>query len=205
METKEFDIDNFSHEKEFLKSCDFIMENSMYLPIDFIKRSEVEVSRKENIKKIDDIVNCISVSEEIEKGIFEFALNYIKTHGYPDHFFQLTYNDKLHDMLLNLDVNNKRIENKTLLPNILSGKLTGQIVPFLNMYQLHPMRWKSIIDKNNLRDDTMANVNTTDEYRCARCGERKHIYYITQTRCIDEPATIFYTCTVCRKTFTKSM
>ncbi len=200
-----YNPENFSYDKEYIKSCDFIMDNSFVLPIDFIKYAEQQIDRPENVKKIDQIINCLNISEDIEKGIFEFALNYVKTHGYPDHFFQLTYNDKLHDLLLNLDVNNKRIENKTLLPNILNAKLSGQIIAFLNMYQLHPMRWKSIIDKNNLRDDTMATVNTTDEYKCGRCGERKHIYYITQTRCIDEPATIFYTCTVCRKTFTKSM
>jgi DNA-directed RNA polymerase subunit M/transcription elongation factor TFIIS len=200
-----YNPENFSYDKEYIKSCDFIMDNSFVLPIDFIKYAEQQINRPDNVKKIDEIINCLNISEDIEKGIFEFALNYVKTHGYPDHFFQLTYNDKLHDLLLNLDVNNKRIENKTLLPNILNAKLSGQIIAFLNMYQLHPDRWKSIIDKNNLRDDTMATVNTTDEYKCGRCGERKHIYYITQTRCIDEPATIFYTCTVCRKTFTKSM
>ena len=200
-----YNPENFSYDKEYIKSCDFIMDNSFVLSIDFIKYAEQQIDRPENVKKIDQIINCLNISEDIEKGIFEFALNYVKTHGYQDHFFQLTYNDKLHDLLLNLDVNNKRIENKTLLPNILNAKLSGQIIAFLNMYQLHPDRWKSIIDKNNLRDDTMATVNTTDEYKCGRCGERKHIYYITQTRCIDEPATIFYTCTVCRKTFTKSM
>ena len=197
--------ENYSYDKEYIKQCDFIMDNSFLLSIDFIKYAEQQINRQENVQKIDLIINCLNISEDIEKGIFEFALNYVKTHGYPDHFFQLTYNDKLHDLLLNLDVNNKKIENKTLLPNLLSGNISGQIVAFLNMYQLHPMRWKNIIDKNNLRDDTISKVNTTDEYKCARCGERKHIYYITQTRSIDEPATIFYTCTICRKTFTKSM
>jgi len=202
---KELLIENFSYEKEYLKNCDFIMENSLYLDVEFIKECGKQVNRKQTIETIDKLLNCITISDDIEKGIFEFSLNYVKAHNYPIHFFQLTYNDKLNDLLLNLDTNNKRIENKTLQPDLLNGKFSGQIIAFLNMYQLHPMRWKSIIDKNNLKDDTMANVNTTDEYKCGRCGERKHIYYITQTRCIDEPATIFYTCTVCRKTFTKSM
>jgi hypothetical protein len=125
---------NFSYDKEYIKSCDFIMDNSFILPIDFIKYAEQQINRHENIQKIDEIVNCLNISEDIEKGIFEFALNYVKTHGYPDHFFQLTYNDKLHDLLLNLDVNNKRIENKTLLPNILNAKLSGQIIAFLKNY-----------------------------------------------------------------------
>jgi DNA-directed RNA polymerase subunit M/transcription elongation factor TFIIS len=202
---KELLIENFSYEKEYLKNCDFIMENSLYLDVKFIQLCESQINRKQTVETIDKLINCINISDDIEKGIFEFSLNYVKAQSLPNHFFQLTYNDKLNDLLLNLDVNNKRIENKTLQPDLLNGKFSGQIIAFLNMYQLHPMRWKSIIDKNNLKDDTMANVNTTDEYKCGRCGERKHIYYITQTRCIDEPATIFYTCTVCRKTFTKSM
>lgn len=205
MDKQNYNIDDFSYDKEFLKNCDFIMENSLYIPIKFIKEVEKQVNRKDTINKIEELIKCYSIAEYIEKGLFEFSLNYVTTHGYPEHFFQLTYNDKLNDILLNLDIKNKHINNQTLLPSILSSKISGQIVAFLNMYQLHPIRWKSIIDKNNLRDDTMTQVNTTDEYKCGRCGERKHIYYITQTRCIDEPATIFYTCTVCRKTFTKSM
>jgi len=197
--------EEFSYDKEYIKQCDFIMENSFHLSVDFIKYADKQIDRKEVVEIIDKIVKCLSISEDIERGIFEFALNYVKTHGYPNHFYELTYNDKLNDLLLNLDMDNKHICNKTLLPTLLGGQISGQIVAFLNMYQLHPMRWKSIIDKNNLRDDTMAAVNTTDEYQCSRCKERKFVYYITQTRCIDEPATIFYTCTVCRKTFTKSM
>ncbi len=198
-------INNFCYAREYMKNCDFIMENSLFLDVDFIKKCEGQIQRKDAVKKIDDVINCITISDDIEKGIFEFSLNYVKIHDFFDNSFESTYNHKLNDIICNLDVNNKKIDNKTLLPNLLNGNLSGQIIAFLNMYQLHPMRWKSIIDKNNLRDDTMSKVNTTDEYHCGRCGERKHIFYITQTRCIDEPATIFYTCTVCRKTFTKSM
>ena len=202
---KELNIENYSYDKEYLKTFDFIMDNSLILPINLVKYADESVNRLENVKKIDKVIDCYSVAEDIEKGIFEFALNYVVANGFPQHFFSMTYNDKLDNILINLDKNNKQIENKTLINDILSSKLSGQIIAFLHMYQIHPARWKSIIDKNNLRDDTLSTVNTTDEFKCARCGERKHIYYITQTRCIDEPATVFYTCTVCRKTFTKSM
>ena len=202
---KELNIDNYSYDKEYLKTFDFIMDNSLLLPINLVKYADESVNRIENVKKIDKVINCYSVAEDIEKGIFEFSLNYVVANGFPQHFFLMIYNDKLNNILVNLDKNNKEIQNKTLINDILSSKLSGQIIAFLHMYQIHPARWKSIIDKNNLRDDTLSTVNTTDEFKCARCGERKHIYYITQTRCIDEPATVFYTCTVCRKTFTKSM
>ena len=203
--TSDLDINVYSYDREFLKTYDFIMDNSLLLSVDFVKFAEKEVNRIENVKKIDNIMNCYSIAEDIEKGIFEFSLNYIVANGFPSNFFAMIYNDKLNNILLNLDKDNKEIENKTLIYDVLSSKISGQIIAFLHMYQIHPARWKSIIDKNNLRDDTLSTVNTTDEFKCARCGERKHIYYITQTRCIDEPATVFYTCTVCRKTFTKSM
>ena len=201
----DLNINNFKYDKEYLKLFDFIMDNSLLLPIKFVNDSNKSVNRPDNIKKLDALINCYSSAEDIEKGIFEFSLNYVIANGFPSHFFEMTYNDKFDNIMINLDKNNKQIENKTLLNDILSSKISGKIVAFLNMYQLHPIRWKSIIDKNKLRYDTLSTVNTTDEFKCARCGERKHIYYITQTRCIDEPATVFYTCTVCRKTFTKSM
>jgi DNA-directed RNA polymerase subunit M/transcription elongation factor TFIIS len=202
---KKIDIDSKYIDTEFKKQFDFIMDNSMELPLEFIKKSQKKINRNENVEKIDKIINCISISHGLERGIFEFSLNYIKTRNLNEDLFESIYNHKLNDIILNLDINNKEINNKTLLFNLINKTLTPQIVPFLNMYQLNPMKWKSIIDKNNLKDDTLSNINTTDEYKCARCGERKHTCFITQTRCIDEPATIFYTCTVCKKTFTKSM
>ena len=100
---------------------------------------------------------------------------------------------------------NKEINNRTLLPSILRGEINPQTVAFLNMQDLHPKNWKHLVDKNNLRDKILYTVNTTDEFKCGRCGEKKHTYYITQTRSADEPATVFYTCINCLKTFTKSM
>ena len=65
-----------------------------------------------------------------------------------------TFND-IYD---NLDVNNKQINNKTLLPNILDGNIPYHILAFMKMYQIHPDRWNYIINKNNLRDTTLQNV-----------------------------------------------
>ena len=40
------------------------------------------------------------------------------------------------------------LDELELINDILNAKISGQIVAFLQMYQLHPERWKSIIDKN---------------------------------------------------------
>jgi DNA-directed RNA polymerase subunit M/transcription elongation factor TFIIS len=198
-------LDIHTGDNEYLNKFNFIMENSMLLPISLIKYAEENLKRKEAIKKLDMIISCYTLAEDIEAGIFEFTINYVQNNNFSLTDLMPIYEDKLHEIYINLDQKNDRILNKTLLNDLLESKMSGQIIAFLKMYQLHPIRWKHIIDKNNLRDNTLSTINTTDDYRCARCGERKHIYYITQTRSADEPATIFLTCTVCKKTFTKSM
>jgi DNA-directed RNA polymerase subunit M/transcription elongation factor TFIIS len=183
----------------------FIMGNTKYLPENFIKISSNSIDRHSYVNKLDSLIKSVNLAKDIENGIFEFALNYVKTQDLSDEDFSSIYTDKFNELYDNLDQNNTCINNQTLLPSLNNGALSGQIIAFLKMYQLHPAKWKNIIDKNDLRDHTLYTVNTTDEYRCGRCGERKHTYYITQTRCADEPATVFYTCIVCKKTFTKSI
>lgn len=202
---EELDINNFSYDREYIRRQQFIMTNSCYLPIDFIKFAEKQIDRKKIIDNFDSYIICLPISMQIEKGLFEFSLNYIKTSLLEWSEFYPVYMDKFYEICENLDMNNDKINNRTLLPALLEGTIAAQTVPFLKMYQLHPIRWQHIIDKNNLRDLTLYTVNTTDEFKCGRCGERKHTYYITQTRSADEPATVFYTCINCKKTFTKSI
>lgn len=202
---KELDINNFEFQKEYVKQFKFIMSNSCYLPIDLIEYAHNNIDRQNAITKLEELIHCYPIAKEIEAGIFEFSLNYVKTQLLNNDNIFMIYQDKLFELLDNLDINNKKINNTTLLPALISGALSGQVIPFLKMFQLHPQRWKYLIDKNNLRDDTLYTINTTDIYKCGRCGLSKHTYYITQTRSADEPATIFYTCINCKKTFTKSI
>lgn len=201
----QLDFNNFSYEREFIKRQKFVMSNSCFIPISFIKFAETQIDRKVIVERFDNIIKCLPISIQVEKGLFEFSLNYIKTSLLEQTDFYSVYMDKFNEICDNLDMYNNNINNKTLLPSLFDGTISPQTLPFLKMYQLHPIRWKHIIDKNNLRDLTLYTVNSTDEFKCGRCGERKHTYYITQTRSADEPATVFYTCINCKKTFTKSI
>jgi len=42
-----------------------------------------------------------------------------------------------------------------------------------------------------------ANVESTDQFQCGKCKQRKCTYYQMQTRSADEPMTTFVTCIVC--------
>jgi len=205
---KELEFDNFSFNREYIRRQKFIMLNNCYLQQDVVKLIKIAdetLDRKNTIKKFDEIVRCLPVSQLIELGVFEFSINYVKTQDLNYSELELVYNDKVNELCLNLDMTNENIKNKTLLPSILRGKINPQTIAFQKFHHLHPENWQSIIDKNNLRDEILYTVNTTDEFKCGKCGERKHTYYITQVRSADEPATVFYTCVNCLKTFTKSM
>ena len=205
---EELTFDNFSYNREYILRQKFIMLNNCYYQSDIVKLvycANETLDRKNIIQKIDSIVRCLPVSQLIELGVFEFSINYVKIQNLNFSELEMIYNDKVNELCLNLDISNENIKNKTLLPTILRGEINPQTVAFLKFHHLHPENWKSIIDKNNLRDEILYTVNTTDKFKCSKCGERKHTYYITQTRAADEPATIFYTCINCKKTFTKSV
>jgi DNA-directed RNA polymerase subunit M/transcription elongation factor TFIIS len=205
---EELEFDNFSYNREYVRRHKFIMLNNCYLQpdvVNLIKKADKTLARKNTVNKIDEIVRCLPVSQLVELGVFEFSINYVKTQDLNFSELELVYNDKINELCLNLDVSNINIKNKTLLPSILRGEINPQTIAFQKFHHLHPENWKTIIDKNNLRDEILYTVNTTDEFKCGKCGERKHTYYITQVRAADEPATVFYTCVNCLKTFTKSM
>ena len=70
---EELNINNFSYEREFIKRQKFIMTNSCYIPISLIKFAETQLNRKDIVDKLDLLINCLPVSVQIEKGLFEFA------------------------------------------------------------------------------------------------------------------------------------
>jgi len=196
---------NVDLRKEELKHYNFMLEHTYNINPDFIRWANFILDRKIGRSLIDSIVNVINISYDIENGIFEYSINYITQQSMPKEHIIMIYEHKLDDICQNLDITNTHINNKTLLMELYNGNISGQSIPFLKTYQLHPERWKHIIDKNKLKVETLSQVNTTDKYKCTRCGERKHTYYIAQTRSLDEPSTVFFTCTVCKRTFAKSL
>uniref|UniRef100_A0A6C0EB08 TFIIS-type domain-containing protein n=1 Tax=viral metagenome TaxID=1070528 RepID=A0A6C0EB08_9ZZZZ len=200
----DFTIDTFSYEKEYKKKFNFMTSASSDIKVDFIKYAETNLDRKSAVLKLDKYCKRIDFSYELENGIFEFTLVHATNNEINKELIPLIYNDKLNDICDNLDPDNKRINNKTLLESLHEKKLKPSVIAFLPPEQLHPMRWKDILDKNNLRETTLKNVNTTDIYKCRKCGERKFKITTMQMRCADEPETKILTCLVCYNVFTKN-
>ena len=144
---EELSFDNFSYNREYVYRQKFIMLNNCYLQPDIVKLiqyAEKTLDRKNAIKQIDEIIRCLPVSQLIELGVFEFSINYVKTHDLNSAELEMVYVDKVNDLCLNLDMSNINIKNKTLLPAILRGEINPQTVAFMKFHHLHPENWKTI-------------------------------------------------------------
>ena len=118
----ELDIDNFNYDREYIRRFKFIMTNSCYLPIELIKHANNIINRKETINKLEELIKCFPVAVEIEKGIFEFTLVYSLMKNYIKTILPAIYNDKVNDLLRNLDPNNS-VGNNKLRDSINNGEI----------------------------------------------------------------------------------
>ncbi|AYV78760.1 MAG: transcription elongation factor TFIIS, partial [Edafosvirus sp.] len=116
-------------------------------------------------------------------------------------FVLCIYNDKFNELMVNLK-NDSNIDNKTFRPLVLSKEIKPQAIAFLAPEQIHPERWKHILNKKAMKLEKENNMTYTDMYQCKRCREKKSSTYHLQTRSADEPMTIFVTCMVCYHTYT---
>jgi DNA-directed RNA polymerase subunit M/transcription elongation factor TFIIS len=187
--------------KEYVNNYNFLVKNSSDIKYELLKTAEELIDRVKGKKDLEDIISLEYLADRIERGIFEFALLTVTLQKLQDHFVLPVYQNKLYNLCVNLDMENKRIENHTLLPNILSGSIDPYFLSFLSPEQLHPKRWMDIVNKIQLKNKTKYEMQTTDIYKCKKCGQRKSMISELQTRSLDEPVTRYVTCMVCYHTF----
>ena len=157
------------------------------------------------IDKLDNLINNIDISKNIEIGIFNNTIKEAESRGivkkWDNTHFKKLYILKSINIYGNLDPTSY-IGNNYLLPKVKSGEIDGYQLSFMNCYELYPDRWKGILDKKQKRDEMKFEKRTeiaTNLFRCSRCKERKCTFYQLQTRSSDEPMTNFVTCLNCDK------
>ena len=90
--------------------------------------------------------------------------------------------------------------NKELIKKIKKKEIKMKDLSFMTHQELHPEKWKTLINAKIKRDKNMTSVNlsaATDEFKCYKCKKSKCTYYQLQTRSADEPMTTFVSCLVC--------
>lgn len=200
---KSMKLDKHGLEKEYVNNFRFKTRNSNDIKYNLLVKAEEIINRQDAIKKLMKYVKFEHIAYQIEKGLYEFSLIHVTINNIQDHYVENVYLDKLHDLCSNLDINDEYVCNETLIHTVLNGKFNPYFLAFLSPEQLHPKRWADVIQKKQIREDTANNLQTTDIYKCAKCGERKFKITELQIRCADEPMARFVTCMVCYNTFIK--
>lgn len=171
-------------------------------------RSDVMIHAIKNLdrrKAMFMLANHVSIdiADKIEQGVLEFAMIHMSgEQSDVIDFLTNIYLTKVNDICVNLDMKNKRINNKTLTPSLMDGGLDPHFVAFMTPQQMHPVRWAKELEKKRVAEAADDNKKVTDIYKCRKCGDRKSTTTQMQTRSADEPMTIFVTCLTCYNTFT---
>lgn len=155
---------------------------------------------RERLKKI---IDSDRISINLEKGIFNNAIRESKNRKivrkWDNPNFIVLYVNRLHSIMSNLDPNS-HVHNKKLLEKLKNGEIKDRDLAFMNIRDMYPEKWQSLIDEKIKRDNNLYEENmaaATDEFKCYKCKERKCSYYQLQTRSADEPMTTFITCLNC--------
>jgi transcription elongation factor S-II len=168
-----------------------------------MKITNADTFRGNITNKINKIVKKKKMSLNLEKGIFNYAIQTAKQRNivrkWDNDTFVMIYIDKFQSILSNLNVKSE-VKNYELLKRLKKGEFKAHELAFMTHQELFPEKWKYLIDEKLKRDKNEGKVDlsaATDEFFCFKCKKRKCSYYQMQTRSADEPMTTFITCLLC--------
>jgi len=148
--------------------------------------------------KINDILNNQNQSDNLEKGVYNWALKESTTRKvvkkWDNLYFIEIYQSRLRSIYINLKKNPK------LLNLITSGEIKAHEIAFMTHQEMMPEKWDILIDKMAKQNKNKFEVNlqaATDTFTCRKCKSKKCTYVQAQTRSSDEPMTTFVSCIDC--------
>jgi len=159
--------------------------------------------REKIVEKYDLIIKNTTISTNLEKVIYDWAITEIEKKGMTmdksnDLFYKIYLNKNMH---IYANINEScSIKNNYLLKNIVNDKINLENIPNMTPQNIFPDHWRNLQEKQKAKDEFLYLKKpeaATDEFKCSRCKERKCTYYELQTRSIDEPMTKFIRCLVC--------
>ena len=159
--------------------------------------NDPEDFRKQIVQKLDNIIKDKNISENLEKGIYNYTIieceekKLIKK--WSNSYFVLIYIQKLKIILINLS-------NKDLYDKLKSKQFKAHELAFMNHQDMRPDLWENLLNIKKIRDENKFTPKleaSTDDFTCFKCKSKKCTFYQLQTRSADEPMTTFVTCLEC--------
>ena len=141
--------------------------------------------------------------KDIEIGIFNASIDYANENKIPlswnSEQFREIYLSKARGIYINLN-KTSYIKNNRLIERLKDKEFPPHSLATMSRDTMHPEAWKSIIDKELMRNKSAYEISVasmTDQVTCGKCKKNKISYYELQTRSADEPMTTMYTCLTC--------
>lgn len=160
--------------------------------------------RKNVHEKLFQVIEEVSITTNIEKSIFNYAIKLAKQKkisplNWNNIQFKKLYTQKTRSILWNL----KNQKNPQFILNIKNGTIYPTSVGSMHHEEIFPelyapihakieMRLRNTLDFQNLENAVETN------FVCGKCKSRKCTYYSLQTRSADEPMTNYFTCLNCK-------
>jgi transcription elongation factor S-II len=165
------------------------------------KINDPDCFRENVVTKLNNIVNNISICENLEKGIYNYTLKVCEEKNllkkWTNESFVLLYIEKLRTLIINLKDND-------LLAKLLSKEVKAHEFVYMSHQELRPELWETLIEEKKIKDENKYTPKieaSTDNFICGKCKSKKCTYYQLQTRSADEPMTTFVTCLDCGNRF----
>lgn len=165
------------------------------------KICDADLFRKNIVDKINEKINNKSISENLEKGIFNYTLDECEKKNevkkWSNNSFVNIYLEKLKNIIFNL-------KNVQLLVRLKNKEFKAHELAFMSQYDMRPDIWRELIEEKKIKDENRFTPKieaSTDDYTCGKCKSKKCTYYQLQTRSADEPMTTFVTCIDCGNRF----
>ena len=130
----------FNTTKEYLDLFQFRTKESNNIVLEYLEYAISEIDRTKSIFQFMKFVNA-DIATKLEARILEYTLIKASYDKITPDFITNIYNDKIRDVLSNIDRSNERVSNQSLTPSLIKGRIDPYFVGFLRPEQIHPARW----------------------------------------------------------------
>ena len=155
-------------------------------------------TRTEYIIRILESTNSITKAHQIDLGVLEATIVYIKTNNYPidKQTLFFIYDEKMHDIIENL-------KKSEYLRQHINSIDQCQRIAFYSPQELNPDNWKHEIAKKRDLESKKSKEITTDAFLCFKCGQRRCKVSQIQKASADEGMSTYIQCINCYNIFSR--
>lgn len=172
---------NIIRAKRLIHMGHFLREHKCYKKLSAVKQKNILL----NIEK-----SCLNYA--IHKANKDKILP-----GWKIKKFLISYKLICARILSNLDLNGI-VKNSYLVPAIVSGKIPISSIGGMRSEDLLPELYVESMKRKNISITQKIEINTTNMYKCHRCGQRECKEFNRYNRSLDEGVNKTIRCMVCR-------